>query len=75
MLTLTVSEWTKIRKQLKEEYPWKPSVVLIREVMRRELGFNIRYHREYTEQSGSVETIIVDFYNEAAESFFRLKYL
>jgi hypothetical protein len=75
MLTLTVKEWTKIRKQLKEEYAWKPSVTMIREVMKRELGFTIRYHRTYTEQRGSEEVIYVDFYSETAESYFRLKYL
>jgi hypothetical protein len=47
MLTLTVKEWTKIRKQLKEEYSWKPSIFLIREVMKRELGFTVREHVGY----------------------------
>jgi phage portal protein BeeE len=75
MLTLTVGEWTRIRKQLKEEYAWRPSVVLIREAMKRELGFTIRYHKTYTEQRGTEEIIYVDFYSDAAESYFRLKYL
>jgi hypothetical protein len=75
MITLSTSEWTRIRKQLKEEYNWKPSVFMIRDVMRRELGFTTRYHREYNEQTGSMESICLDFYNDAAESWFRLKYL
>jgi hypothetical protein len=70
MLSLTVKQWTQIRKQLKEEYHWKPSVLMI-----RELGFTTRYHKEYQEQTGYVETIYIDFYNDAAESYFRLKYL
>ena len=75
MLTLTVKQWTKIRKQLQQDYSWKPSIFMIREVMRRELGFTTRYHRTYTEQTGSMEVIYLDFYDEAAESYFRLKYL
>ena len=75
MITLNVKEWTRIRKQLREEYAWKPSVFMIREVMRRELGFTTRYHSEYDEQTGSTETVCLDFYNDAAESWFRLKYL
>jgi hypothetical protein len=75
MLVLSVKEWTRIRKRLQEEYRWKPSVFLIREVMQRELGFLPRYHREYTEESGNTETVHLDFYNAEAESFFVLKYL
>lgn len=75
MITLEPREWTKIRKQLKEEYAWKPSVFMIREVMRRELGFTTRYHQVYNQQTGYVETVCLDFYNDASESWFRLKYL
>lgn len=75
MLTLTAKEWTKIRKKLKEDYAWKPSIFMIREIMKRELGFTTRYHKEYHEQTGYIETIHLDFFDEAAESYFRLKYL
>jgi hypothetical protein len=75
MITLTRKQWTQIRKRLKEDYNWKPSVFMIREVMRRELGFTTRYHREYNEQTGSMESICLDFYDDAAETFFRMKYL
>jgi len=75
MITLSEREWTRIRNELKEDYAGKPSVFMIREVMRRELGFTTRYHREYNEQTGSMESICLDFYNDAAESWFRLKYL
>lgn len=75
MLSLTENEWRDIRRKIKEEYHWKPSILLIREVMRRELGFTIRYHSEYKEQSGYIETIVVDFYDDARETWFRLKYL
>jgi hypothetical protein len=75
MITLSAREWTQIRKRLKREYEWKPSIFMIREVMKRELGFTTRYHRVYKEQTGYVETIYLDFYNDSSESWFRLKYL
>jgi hypothetical protein len=75
MITLTPREWNKIRKQLKEEYAWKPSVLLIREAMKRELGFTSRYHQVYNEQTGYIEHVCLDFYTDSSESWFRLKYL
>ena len=75
MITLTVKQWTQIRKQLKVDYAWKPSIFMIRETMRRELGFTTRLHTEYQEQTGYVETVYLDFYDDAAETFFRIKYL
>lgn len=75
MITLSIKEWTKIRKQLKEEYAWKPSIFMIREVMRRELGFTTRLHTTYTEQRGREEIIFLDFFDEPSETLFRLKYL
>lgn len=76
MLTLTAVEWRDVCNKIREEYHWKPSVVLIREViMRRELGFVTRYHQTYSHQHGSQEIIYLDFYNDAMETLFRLKYL
>jgi len=74
MLTLTAGEWRDVRNKIREEYHWKPSVLLIREVMRRELGFVTRY-QEYSHQHGKQEIIYLDFYNDAMETLFRLKYL
>ena len=75
MITLEHHEWNRIRKVLKEEYAWKPSVLLIRETMKRELGFTPRFHSEWKTTVGYVETVYLDFYNDASESWFRLKYL
>jgi hypothetical protein len=75
MITLKVNEWTRIRKQLKVEYAWKPSIFMIKDVMKRELGFTPRYHRAYSEQTGSSEVVYLDFYDEPSETLFRLKYL
>lgn len=79
MISLNEREWTRIRKRIKEEYKAKPSVFMIREVMRRELGFTTRYHQDWvTDTDGRHqhrEMICLDFYDEAAETFFRIKYL
>jgi len=82
MITLTEDEWTQIRKRLKEDYKWKPSVLLIRETMRRELGFTTRMHEHCQPWadngdigSGYRVTMYLDFYDDAAETFFRMKYL
>lgn len=84
-IKLTEKEWKVIRRRLAEEYNWKPSVMIIRDVMRRELGFTTRYHREWVPVPGPagaydghgqyVEFIFLDFFNEEKETFFRLKYL
>lgn len=76
MITLTEQQWTQIRKQLKAEYGWKPSVLLIRETMRRELGFTTRQHTAWSHTDKQYEiAICLDFYDDAAETFFRMKYL
>jgi hypothetical protein len=75
MITLTVKEWTRIRKQLRVDYAWKPSIFMIRDTMRRELGFLPRYHRVYDEHTGYTETVYLDFYDDPTETMFRLKYL
>ena len=84
-IKLTEKEWKLIRRRLAEEYQWKPSVLIIREVMLRELGFTTRYHTEWMPDPGPagaydghgkwVEFIFLDFFNEEKETFFRLKYL
>jgi hypothetical protein len=66
MITLIRSEWTPILNKLKVDWAHKPSVLLIREVMKRELGFTTRTH---------YDTIYLDFYDEQMEILFRLKYL
>lgn len=74
-IQLTVQEWTVLRKRLKEEYAWKPSLFLMREVMRRELGFTTRYHQVYVPAVGYSESVCLDFYDDNLETLFRLKYL
>ena len=75
MITLSEREWGRIRKQLKEEYAWKPSVLMIREVMKRELGFTTRLHQQWIDGTGYNIKVHLDFFDEAMETLFRLKYL
>lgn len=73
MITLSDREWNKLRPKVFADYPI--SVMLIREVMKRELGFTVREHRWYTEQHGYQNNICLDFYDDSKETWFRLKYL
>jgi hypothetical protein len=79
MIALSEEEWTRIRKQIKAEYDWKPSVLLIRETMKRELGFTTRAHQHWVNDgdigSGYRITMYLDFYDDTIETFFRMKYL
>jgi hypothetical protein len=75
-VVLTESEWNRIYHQLSQEYP--PSHLLMRSVMRRELGFTVRRHRRWLPDSWDHphrDEIHLDFYNDAAETFFTIKYL
>jgi hypothetical protein len=78
MITLTTKEWKPIRTRLNQEYSWKPSVMMIREVMKRELGFTVRSGPEWVDDGdlGSDKKMVyLDFYDEHMETLFRLKYL
>lgn len=77
-ITLSEAEWGKIYNTLARECP--PSYLLIRDVMRRELGFTVRRHSEYefhknTESYYLREKICLDFYDDAQETWFRLRFL
>lgn len=74
MITLSEKQWGKIYKLIAKEYP--PSYLLIREVQKRELGFTSRRHRYWDINSGYwKEEINLDFFDDAKETWFRLKYL
>ena len=82
------SEWEPIQHQLALDYGTK---ILISYVCKRELGFTIRHHKGLAEHEKEIWEIMksegwhqryhyemqvhLDFYNEAAMSFFMLKYL
>jgi hypothetical protein len=78
MLTFKENEWATIFAKIKEEYKDTPSVYLVSYVTKRELGFTIRRHSDYVIGPGGStrwsEIICLDFYDDAMETFFTLKY-
>ena len=81
MIELTPTQWSSIRTQLCRDYPL--SVMLIRSTMQRELGFVPRFHQHWVDPDTDddefhgryQDTVYLDFYDDAKETFFRLKYL
>lgn len=77
MIKLTEKEWHAIHDRIKQDYP--ASVLLIRDKCRRVLGFTSRTHKEWRQTNGGrwtpVITTFLDFYDDSAETMFRLKYL
>lgn len=78
MLILRPAQWQKIKSKLALDYP--PSVMLIRSRMKQELGFTVRKHSKWIPKMdhgyGYYELqICLDFYNDAMESWFQLKYM
>jgi len=81
---LTVVEWNDIRTKIREEFG--DSMILLRDKMRRELGFTVRHHQEWHKADVGkrdvayrtnypVDMIHVDFYDESARTWFLLKYI
>ncbi len=75
-IVLSEKSWAKLHKKLAQDNP--SSVMLIREKMKAVLGFTIRRHREWADDSNfgryQIETICLDFYNEPKRTMFLLKY-
>lgn len=73
LLPIEVSRQTKnrIMESLREEFP--PSTTLIRDNMRRDLGFVFREHRQPGERYWNVK-IYVDFFADSARSWFLIRF-
>ena len=72
-LKLSNKEWSDILIRIRKEHgisiqlSWK---------LKETLGFTVRRHRYYDSDKGhTVSDIRLDFYNQAAITFFQLKYL
>jgi hypothetical protein len=73
-LTLTEKKWNELYNQIREEHG--DSTVLLSWKLKETLGFTVRRHRDYNPINGHmVDDIRLDFYDEAALTFFQLKYL
>lgn len=84
VIKLSLKDWASINSRIREEYKDMPSVYLIRNKMKCELGFTVRNHRELVTSPEDPNhysfryyqhEIHLDFYDEGMEIFFRLKYL
>lgn len=68
---LTSSQWKKVRAELYTEHP--KTVFMLRDKMKRVLGFTIREHQEWV---GGEHTfrIHLDFYSANKRTMFMLKF-
>ena len=84
MVKLNSKEWADIYNQLAQD--WPISCLLIRDKMKRELGFTVRRHEEWVLRSVDpndvgfgtkyrTECVCLDFFDTAKETWFRLRYL
>ena len=82
-LILTMKSWNTIHSLIQEKYP--ASVLLIRNKMKRVLGFTTRIHEEWIDQEVAVKDVgyrtryretymHLDFYDEPKRTMFLLKY-
>jgi hypothetical protein len=72
---LSLKQWAEIHQLIAKHYP--PSVLLVRNRMKKVLGFTSRIHRSWISVSGyytPVETIQLDFYDEPKRTMFLLRY-
>lgn len=83
-IKMSTHQWDHIYLKIKEEYADQPSIFMIRGRMREVLGFTQRTHRYWEPDTGTrsydgggryVTEVHLDFYDESAQTMFRLKYL
>ena len=72
MIKFSKNEWIPIQQRLIEEHGL--AVMTISWVCRRELGFTIRNEKIYGNNK-YIHNIYLDFFDDAKETFFTLKYL
>jgi hypothetical protein len=83
-LELTVGEWNDIRTKIREEFG--DSMILLRDKMRRELGFTPRVYTQWVDRDVHPrdvgfrtayprEMVHIDFYDESARTWFLLKFI
>lgn len=70
MITFTLIEWRNMKERLATDYG--RGVILLRDKTKRDLGFTVRVHHDDQEYKSFV---CLDFYDDAKETMFRLKYL
>lgn len=80
-IELTVTQWGRLLRQLKQDQLYPPSVMLIRSKMVKTLGFSFRRHCQTIQvqwkhglRDRQRITIMLDFYSEKKYTWFILKY-
>ena len=71
-IVISKQQWTALKEKVNKDYP--PSVSLVREKMKRVLGFTPRLHEEWDARSGYHITMHLDFFDEQKRTMFLLKY-
>jgi hypothetical protein len=72
-IQLTVDQWQRIRNELHAEYP--KTAFMIRDKMKKVLGFTIREHSYWNaELVSKTFEIHLDFYSENKRTMFLLKF-
>lgn len=72
-ITITLDRWELLQDKMKRNYP--PSVFLVRDKMKRVLGFTTRYNDWFDTASYILKTdVTLDFFDEAKQTMFLLKY-
>jgi hypothetical protein len=70
---LTLPQWASLKEQLRKDY--RPSYILVRERMKKHLGFVDREFRDYDKITGKYKhCICLDFYSEKKYTYFVMKY-
>lgn len=71
-IVLSKDRWYKLKNRLTNDY--SPSVMMLSYRTKDKLGFTVREHRSWTEQTGYMVDIRLDFYDEPKRTMFLLKY-
>ena len=79
-IQLTQRQWLRLKEQLQQDYP--PSVILMREKMKKVLGFVDRTHHDNTYRIDGhgnkvphyTRMIHLDFFSEKKCTWFLMKY-
>ena len=69
---ITHDQWKVLKERINNDYP--PSVNLVREKMKRVLGFTPRFYEEWDDSTGRTIQIHLDFFDEQKRTMFLLKY-
>ena len=69
-LELSREEWEKVKQRLLEDFGQK---ILISWVMKRECGFTVRTHTQWSQDAHKV-IVCLDFYDERMKTWYILKY-